>query len=1038
MKGENFMKFKKSILQAGISVVLLFAIVFQMFSFSFALTDYKEMALFLQDTNEYYFSEGKLNNGFSYPASNILFLCGAEVEDYDAIKDAVYCIEPGIATSSYYTEDTKYLKSLTNKLTTVKEKETLLSLVLYHGELRGYWDGVSANATNYKPAYVATQLLLWEVITEDRDKNFNLKTNKVFNLTSNFTSTEKTKVKNLYNEIAENVKKSLVMPSFADKELELSFKDGVYTATTTDKNGVLKNCKVTSSNSDVKVKVSGNTLTLTSEKNVTEPVTLDVAKKYSHCGFKVYKGENDNTQHIIKAIKTESDYFKTLSLPNIVKPVTTGKIKIQKLPANPEFVKDNENYSLEGAEFEITSVADKSIKYYLKTDANGIATTENDVPFGEYKIKETVAPKGYMLNTDEFSVTLSKDSPVVETISVATVSIEEPVKSIRIRITKADKETETEAQGAATLNGAVFEIYDKDNNLVERLECGDHNFAISKALPFGTYKIKEVEAPKGYVLDSTEYTTTVKDCEELQFLVDAKIKNQVIKGNIEINKTKTCIDENNFFVDPTPFEGVKFIAKSNTTGIVYQPENPTTDENGKILFKDLPYDTYTILEETPEGYKENEEVIEITVSENGKTYIKNVVNETSTSILTLKKTTKDNLNINNISFNISGDTIDGRPYNKNVSTGSDGTYKIKVPFGTYTITELPCEANKYYIIPEAETIGITEDTVVEFYNEEAKGNLLVQKYLQGKDFEYTKGEGIVFNLSGVSYAGYECNSTVGTNTDGQIQFNNIPVGEYILTEIVTDVNKGYIISDPVKIVISQDTTTKLEVFNDMKVSQIKLIKTQKGTEDVFVAGAEYTLYNEDGSVYKTSTTDEAGMIKFFNVPYGKYTLKETKAPFGYSLNETEFSVNVTENTAVYTIETEDELILTDIKVKKTCKETGVALANTEFTLYNASSGEAIATVTTDKSGIAVFTDVAYGDYVIKETKAPEGYANDSENISFTVNDEYNDETVHSFENSPIAQTGFTSSSLLLLILTVGLFIFSVSFGQFWNIKKKEN
>ena len=224
----------------------------------------------------------------------------------------------------------------------------------------------------------------------------------------------------------------------------------------------------------------------------------------------------------------------------------------------------------------------------------------------------------------------------------------------------------------------------------------------------------------------------------------------------------------------------------------------------------------------------------------------------------------------------------------------------------------------------------------------------------------------------------------------------------------------------------------------MKVSQIKLVKTQKGTEDVFVAGAEYTLYNEDGSIYKTSTTDEAGTIKFFNVPYGKYTLKETKAPFGYSLNATEFEVNVTENTAIYTIETEDELILTDIKVKKTCKETGVPLANTEFTLYDASTGEAVDTVITDKTGVAVFTGIAYGDYVIKETKAPEGYANDSENISFTLNDEYNDETVHSFENSPIAQTGFTSSSLLLLVLTIGLFVFSVSFGQFWNIKKKEN
>ena len=1032
------MKFKKGILQAGISIVLLFAIVFQMFSFSFALTDYKEMALFLQDTNEYHLSGGKLNNGFSHPATNIIFLVGAEVEDYDAVKDAVYCIEPGIDTSSYYTSDTAYLKSLTHKLTTVKEKETLLSLVLYHGELRGYWDGVAADSTNYKPAYIATQLLLWEVISEDRDENFNLKTNKVFDLTSSFTSTEKTKVKNFYNTIAENVKKSLKMPSFADKELELSYKDGVYTATTTDKNGVLKHCKITPSNSDVKVKVSGNTLTLTSEKNVSEPVTLKISKKYSHCGFRVYKGSNDNTQHIIKAIETESDYFKTLSLPNIIKPVTTGRIQIQKLPANAEFVKDNDNYSLEGAEFEITSTTDNAIKYTVKTNADGVATTTDKVPFGTYKVKETVAPKGYTLNTDEFTVTLSKDSPVVETISVATVSVEEPVKSIRIRVTKADKETETEAQGSATLNGAVFEIYDKNDNMVERLECGDRNFAISKALPLGTYKIKEVEAPEGYLLDTTVQTTTVNDCDESQFLVDIKVKNQVIKGNIEIHKKKTCIDENGLYVEYTPFEGVKFLVKSTTTGEIYHPENPTTDVNGKILFKDLPYDTYTIMEETPEGYKENEETVEVTVNENGKTYTCNIINETSTSIVKIQKATKDNLNINNVSFNISGDTIDGRPYNKNVTTGADGSFSIKVPIGTYTFTELPCEANKYYVIPEAQTIGITEDTVVEFYNEEAKGNLLVQKYLQGKDFEYTKGEGIVFNLSGVSYAGYEYTSNVGTNTDGQIQFNDIPVGEYILTEVVTDANKEYIISEPVKIVISQDTTTKLEVFNDMKVSQIKLVKTQKGTEDVFVAGAEYTLYNEDGSIYKTSTTDEAGTIKFFNVPYGKYTLKETKAPFGYSLNATEFEVNVTENTAIYTIETEDELILTDIKVKKTCKETGVPLANTEFTLYDASTGEAVDTVITDKTGVAVFTGIAYGDYVIKETKAPEGYANDSENISFTLNDEYNDETVHSFENSPIAQTGFTSSSLLLLVLTIGLFVFSVSFGQFWNIKKKEN
>ena len=138
-----------------------------------------------------------------------------------------------------------------------------------------------------------------------------------------------------------------------------------------------------------------------------------------------------------------------------------------------EFVKDNENYSLEGAEFEITSTTDNTIKYTVKTNADGVATTTDKVPFGTYKVKETVAPKGYTLNTDEFTVTLSKDSPVVETISVATVSVEEPVKSIRIRVTKADKETETEAQGSATLNGAVFEIYDKERLLHNWYFCPD-------------------------------------------------------------------------------------------------------------------------------------------------------------------------------------------------------------------------------------------------------------------------------------------------------------------------------------------------------------------------------------------------------------------------------------------------------------------------------------------------------------------------------------------------------------------------------------
>ena len=227
----------------------------------------------------------------------------------------------------------------------------------------------------------------------------------------------------------------------------------------------------------------------------------------------------------------------------------------------------------------------------------------------------------------------------------------------------------------------------------------------------------------------------------------------------------------------------------------------------------------------------------------------------------------------------------------------------------------------------------------------------------------------------------------------------------------------------------------MKVLNNIKTSSINLIKTQKGDETIFVANAEYTLFDVDGNAFMVGKTDEDGKLVLENIPYGEYILKETTAPVGYYINDTEYPIDVVNHAEVINITTEDELILTDIKVTKQCKETGRYLANTEFTLYNADTDEAIATAITDIDGSAVFLGVAYGNYVIKETNPPEGYANDSEPQFFSLNDDYESDA-HAFANSPIPQTGSDiSNSILLLVLTFMLFCLSISSNRLVDIIK---
>ena len=142
-----------------------------------------------------------------------------------------------------------------------------------------------------------------------------------------------------------------------------------------------------------------------------------------------------------------------------------------------------------------------------------------------------------------------------------------------------------------------------------------------------------------------------------------------------------------------------------------------------------------------------------------------------------------------------------------------------------------------------------------------------------------------------------------------------------------------------------------------------------------LAGATFILQNTvDPDVSYTVTTGEKGTVVIDNVPFGTYTLTETKAPDNYA-KASSSTIEVTDSetfNSVFTVK--DSLIQGSITLKKIDASTKEALSGVAFSLYKKGEEQPIQTQTTGADGVVTFEKVEYGDYVVKETGVLEGYA----------------------------------------------------------------
>ncbi|OTO05121.1 VaFE repeat-containing surface-anchored protein [Enterococcus sp. 5B3_DIV0040] len=552
-------------------------------------------------------------------------------------------------------------------------------------------------------------------------------------------------------------------------------------------------------NAEIKVTINGKDQTVkTNEKgiatvkNLTHGTKGTVVEIKAPTGYILNKTSKDFTIEANKTIK--------VTLENKAQ---QGTITIDK--SGVEFGKTmpNDRYALAGNVFEVFAGSTASGKPVdtITTDVKGKAKTKA-LPLGTYAVKEKTASAGYVLNPTVYVVKLSYAGQNVA-ITNADQKIENKEQKGIARIFKEDVETGNNAQGAATLEGAVYGLYQADGKKIKSVTLKNINGKVQaevKDLKLGAYYFLEEKAPVGYNLNTNkihfELVYGGQDKETVTKEITAK--DQVIKGTIEGVKVgnKDFVDTKDPDKKPK-LEGIEISLTSKTTGKVVKAV--LTDKDGYFTFgkNAVVYDTYIVSEtKGKEGYKLFEP-FEVTISEQGQTFryvLEDQIIEQAVKIVKVDAETGKVIPLANTEFKIF-DTLANKYVTFAIPNDTEVTDIFRtndkgylVTNGTFTygnnryrIEEI--NAPKNYVLNKTPLVfSITDDTepikVINFANRQARKNVKLFKY---EEWNQKKTP-----LAGVTFTLYnQAGQTLGeytTDKNGELLVKGLVAGAYYFLE----------------------------------------------------------------------------------------------------------------------------------------------------------------------------------------------------------------------------------------------------------------
>ena len=636
-----------------------------------------------------------------------------------------------------------------------------------------------------------------------------------------------------------------------------------------------------------------------------------------------------------------------------------------------------------GAEFEVYLKSSGSYanaveteRDYLTCDENGFAQTK-DMPYGIYTVHQTKGWEGTEFMAD-FDVKISADGQTYRYL------INNAEFKSYIKVVKVDSETGK----TIPYEGAGFEIYDSNGQkismtfayptptTIDTFYTNSEGYLITpEVLPYGEYSLVEVQAPVGYVLDSTpvSFTVSADNAEEENALTVIKVRkeNTAQKGKISVRKTGDI------------FTSVATASSAYTNENGEMIVNPTTytpvfadGDLSDAVFQVIAVEDIVTLDGTTRAYA-GDVVSEITTDENGYA-------ETEPLYL--------------------------------------GKYEVretKAPYG-YVLNNKPKDVELTYAGQEFEV----RDTVnTAFENEYQSVRISLSKVMEndelfgiyGKDYytsirfglfaaeDITAADGTVIPADGLL-------SEVSLAENMTAKFDvQIPFGRYYVQEIATD--EHYVLNGEKYLVnfeyMGQDIQNVDidcgQFVNLLKRGRIEGHKVDDKSEPL--ENAVFGLFRTDctefvsANALMTAVSDENGYFEFNNIPYGEYAVKEIAAPAGYIFSDEKYHVVINEDGDVIEITAENKPITVEISKRDIY---GNELVGAEMVLENA-DGETVDKWTSDDTNHVV-SKLGAGEYVLKEIAAPDGYVIATD-IKFSI-DVYGNVTVENVDSTAVSDNGY--------------------------------
>ena len=635
-----------------------------------------------------------------------------------------------------------------------------------------------------------------------------------------------------------------------------------------------------------------------------------------------------------------------------------------------------------GAEFEVYLKSSGSYanaveteRDYLTCDENGFAQTK-DMPYGVYTVHQTVGWEGTEFIAD-FDVNISENGQTYRYL-INNAEFESYVKVVKV---------DSETGKTIPYEGAGFEIYDSNGQkismtfsyptptTIDVFYTNNEGYLITpEVLLYGEYSLVEVQAPVGYVLDSTPvpFTVSADNAEEENALTVIKVhkENTAQKGRISVQKTGDIF---------------KTVAMASSA---------YTDENGEMTVNPTTY--------TP-----------VFASGNLSGAVFQVI--ASEDIVTLDGTIRAN----------AGDVVAEITTDENGYAESDllylGNYEIKevsAPFGYVQNTESQFVELTY----AGQEIAVLDTVNTSFVNDYQDVEISLSKVMENDELFGIYGKDCYTSVSFGLFAAEDITAADGTviPADGLISevsldenmtaviAEKIPFGKYYVQEIATD--EHYVLNGEKYLVtfeyMGQEVTTVSidcgQFVNELKRGKIEGIKVNESEEPLenalfglfAVDTAEFT----SESAYMTAVSDKNGYFKFDEIPYGEYVVHEIEAPTGYILSDESYPVTVCEDGETITVRTINKPITVELSKIDVY---GEELIGAEMQLENA-NGEIVDEWTSDGTNHVV-TELPAGDYTLKEIAAPDGYVIATD-IKFTV-DVYGNVTVENVEATATSENG---------------------------------